>query len=91
MNARVVYAAANGKGPDALATISTLFREPRGTFLQDVAYPVQRLEVMLKRGPAEQSDFGDVGGTSSRHASFTFYRFDHGGFFPTHVRTGASA
>ena len=60
-------------------------------FSSDVAHPVQRLQVVLERRPAEQADLRDVRRAQARHAALAFDRFDHRRLFAADVGAGAAA
>ena len=62
-----------------------------GAALEQLAHPVQRLEVVLQRRPAEQADLRHVGRAQPRHAALAFDRFDHRGLFAADVGAGAAA
>ena len=62
-----------------------------GALLDDVADPVQRLDVLLERRAAEQADLRDVRRAVARQPALALDRFDHRGFFAADVGAGAAA
>ena len=61
-----------------------------GPLLDDVAHPVERLEVVLQRGPAEQADLRDVGRAHARFAALALDALDHRGLLAADVGAGAA-
>ena len=90
VDAGLVHAAGHRERAQALATVATLAREPRGTLLEDVADPVQRLHVVLERRAAEQPDLRDVRRAQARLAALALDRLDHRGLFAADVRARAA-
>ena len=66
-------------------------REPGAALLEQLADPVQRLEVVLERRQSEQADLRDVRRAQARHAALAFDRFDHRRLFAADVGAGAAA
>src|SRR3954468_18102933 len=77
MHAGIVDAARNRKRAQALAAVPALLRKPRRALFDDVAYPVERLHVVLERGPPEETDLRDVRRPKPRHSPLALDRFDH--------------
>jgi hypothetical protein len=69
----------------ALAPVGAEAGEPARALFHDIAHPVEGLEVVLQRGPAEQPDLGDVGRAHARLAAFAFDALDHRGLFAADV------
>src|SRR6266566_391977 len=65
--------------------------EPLRALLDDVAHPVERLDVLLERRAAEQTDLRHVRRAMPGQAALALDRFDHRGFFAADVRAGAAA
>ena len=65
--------------------------EPRRALLDDVADPVERLDILFERRAAEQADLRHVRRAMARQAALAFDRFDHRGFFAADVGAGAAA
>ena len=65
--------------------------EPGAALLEQLANPVQRLEVVLQRRPPEQPHLRDVRRAKARQAALAFDRFDHRRLFAADVRPGAAA
>ena len=65
--------------------------EPGRALFEDVAHPVQRLHVVLERGPAEQAHLRDVRRAQARHAALALDRFDHRRFFAADIGARAAA
>src|SRR6516165_9079211 len=66
-------------------------RRPLRAFLDDVAHPVERLDVLLERRAAEQTDLRHVRRAMAGQAALALDRFDHRGFFAADVSAGAAA
>src|SRR6185369_6943362 len=62
-----------------------------GAFFENVADPVQRFHVVLKRGPPEEPDLRDVRRTKPRHPTLALDRLDHCRLFTTDVGACAAA
>ncbi len=58
--------------------------------LDDVAHPVQRLDVLLERRAAEQADLRDVRRAMARQAALAFDRLDHRRLFAADIGAGAA-
>ena len=89
--AGLFHAAAHREGAQALAAVAAVRGEPVGAFFQDFAHPVQRLHVVLERGPVEKPDLGDVGRAQPRHAALALDRLDHRRFLAADVGARAAA
>ena len=83
-------AARHRERAQALAAVPAVRGEPVAALLEDLAHPVQRLEVVLQRRPAEQADLRDVRRAQPRHAALAFDRFDHRRLFAADVGAGAA-
>src|SRR5580704_6390293 len=81
--------ATDGEGTKPLASVSALAGEPCGAVFNNAPYPVQRLHVVLERGPAKQANLRHVRRTQSRFAAFALDRFDHRRLFTADIRAGA--
>src|SRR5262249_31136545 len=90
LDAGVLDAARHREAAKSLALVAALRRHPLGAFLDDVADPEQRLDVLLERWAAEQADLGNVRRTMARQAALTFDRFDHRRLFAADVGAGAA-
>ena len=86
-----LHPAGDRERAQALAAVAAVRGEPLAALLEDVAHPVQRLEVVLQRRPAEQADLRDVGRAQARHAALAFDRLDHRRLFAADVGAGAAA
>src|SRR2546427_386733 len=64
--------------------------EPPRALLHDVAHPVERLDVLLEGGAAEQADLCDVRRAVPGEPALALDRFDHRGFFAADIRAGAA-
>src|SRR6185503_19122538 len=84
-------ASADGEGSHTLPPVAALAGKPSGAFFEDVAHPVQRLHIVLERGPAEQADLRDVGRAQTWLAALALYGFDHRRLFAANVGAGASS
>ena len=87
----LLHAAGDREAAEALALAAALRGEPVRALLDDVADPVQRLDVLLERRAAEQADLRDVRRAMARQAALALDRFDHRGFFAADVGAGAAA
>src|ERR1019366_3552537 len=71
--------------------MAALRSEPRCTFVEDLAHPEKRLEVMLECRPPEQSDLSDIRRAQARHAALALDRFDHRRLFAADIGARAPA
>ena len=90
VHAGLLDAARDRERAQALAAVAAVPANQSRALLEDVAHPVQRLEVVLQRRPAEQPDLRDVGRAQPRHAALAFDRFDHRRLFAADVGAGAA-
>src|SRR5436190_2080792 len=74
-----------------LAPIAALAGEPLRPFLDDVAHPVERLDVVAEGRAAEQANLGGEGRPLPRQASLALDAFEHRRFFAANVGAGAPA
>ena len=91
VHARLLDAAAHRERAQPLAAVAALAGEPLRPLLEDVAHPVQRLHVVLERGPAEQADLGHIRRPQARLAALALDRLDHRGLFAADVGAGAAS
>src|SRR6185436_16884862 len=89
--AGLLHPAGNRERPKALALASPMRGEPGGALLDDVAHPVHRLDVLLERRAAEQSDLRNVRRAVARQAALALDRLDHRGLFAADIGPGAAA
>ena len=90
-HAGLLDAAGDREAAQALALAPAVRGEPGGALLDDVAHPVQRLDILLERRAAEQADLRDVRRAMARQAALALDRFDHRGFFAADIGAGAAA
>ncbi len=90
VHARLLHPSAHRERPQPLAAVAAVAGEPLGPVLEDGAHPVQRLHVVLERGPAEEADLGDVGRPQARLAALALDRLDHRRLFAADVGAGAA-
>ena len=90
LHAGILDAARHREAAEALVAFLALRGEPCRAALDDVAHPVQRLDVLLERRTAEQADLRNVRRTVPRQAALAFDRFDHRGFFAADVGARAA-
>lgn len=64
---------------------------PPGPLLDDVAHPVERLDILDEGRAAEQADLGDIGRPVARHGALALDQFDHRQFFAADISPGAAA
>ena len=91
LDAGILDPAGHRKAAEALALVAALRGEPGHAFLDDVAHPEQRLDVLLERRAAEQADLRDIGRAMARQAALALDRFDHRRFFAADISAGAAA
>ena len=89
-HARLLDAAGDREAAETLALMAALRGHPVGALLDDVAHPVQRLDVLLERRAAEQADLRDIRRAVARQAALALDRFDHRRFFAADVGAGAA-
>src|SRR5271163_898676 len=70
--------------------MAALRGDPSGAFFDNVADPVQRLDILFERRAAEQANLGDVRRAMARQAALALDRFDHRGFFAADISAGAA-
>ena len=90
LDAGVLHPAADAERAQALAPVAAKSAEPGSALFDDVAYPVQGLEIVFQRGPPEQSDLRDIRGAHTRLAAFAFDALDHRRLFATDIGTRAA-
>jgi hypothetical protein len=89
-DAGLLHAAGDREAAQSPALAPAMRAEPTGALLDDVAHPVERLDVLLQRRPAEQADLRHVRRAVARQAAFAFDRFDHRRFFAADISAGAA-
>src|SRR5206468_2834306 len=82
---------AHRKRAQALATVAPVRGEPVGAALEYLAYPVQRLHVVLQGRPTEEAHLRDVRRAQPRHAALALDRLDHRRFLAADVGARAAA
>src|SRR4029079_479326 len=87
----LLHAAGDREAAEPLALAAALRGHPPGALLDDVAQPIERLDVLLQGRTAEQSDLRDVGRAMARQSALALDRFDHRGLFTADVGAGAAA
>ena len=90
-DARFPDAAGDREAAQPLALAPAMRGEPPRALLHDVAHPVERLDVLLEGGAAEQADLCDVRRAVPGEPALALDRFDHRGFFAADISTGAAA
>ncbi len=85
-----LHPAADAEGTQPLAAIQPKAAEPGRATLDDIAHPIQGLEVVFECGASEQTDFSDVGRTHTRFAALAFDALDHRRLFAADIRPGAA-
>src|SRR5580704_10546408 len=75
----------------ALAATPAMRGEPVGALLDDVAHPVERLDVLLQRRAAEEPHLRHIGRAMAGQAALALDRLDHRGFFAADIGAGAAA
>ena len=69
-DARLLHTARHREGAEAPALAPPLAGEPFGAALDDVAHPIERLDVLLERRTAEQADLPLDFGTLEKYGCF---------------------
>ena len=90
-HARILDAAGHRETAEAFALMAALRRDPLRASLDDVAHPIERLDILFERRAAEQADLRDVRRAMPRQAALAFDRFDHRQFFAADISAGAAA
>src|SRR5688572_23170350 len=70
--------------------VAPLLREPLGPFLQDVANPPERLDILVQRRAAEDADLRDVRRPVAWDTALAFDALDHRALFAADVRACAA-
>src|SRR6185437_15000610 len=68
-----------------------LAREPLRPLLDDVAHPVERLDIVDQRRPAEQADLRRERRLVARQATLAFDALQHRRFLAADISAGAAA
>src|SRR6185503_5724865 len=68
-HARLFHAAGHREAAEALALLAALAGHPGRALLDNVAHPIERLDVLLERRTAEQADLRDVRRAVARQAA----------------------
>src|ERR1700734_3970483 len=90
-HARILDPAGHRKAAEAFALMAALRRDPLRASLDDVADPIERLDILLEGRAAEQADLRHVRRAMPRQAALAFDRFDYRRFFTADISAGAAA
>src|SRR5262249_21026602 len=77
------------EGPQSIAPVAALAGEPLRAFLDDVAHPEERLDIVAQGRTPEQSDLGRKRRSLSRESALPFDALEHRRFFPAGIGAGA--
>src|SRR5262245_43879307 len=91
MDAGLLDSPADRERSEAFSAVAAKAGKPVRALINNVAYPVQRLHVVLERRPVEQADLRHIRRTQTRLAALPLDRLDHRGFFAANVRASAAA
>ncbi len=90
VHARPLHPSADRPEADALALAAASRREGLAAALEDLAVPVQRLDVVDQRGPAEHAELRGERRTQPRLAATTLDRLDQARLLAADVRARAA-
>ena len=90
LDARPAHPPADAEAAQALAATPAECGKPGRAALDDVAHPIQRLEVVGQRGPAKQPTLGNVGRAQPGLAAPALDAFKHGRLFTADVGAGTA-
>src|SRR3984893_18536536 len=79
------------EGPQPIAPVAALAGEPVRAFLDDVAHPEERLDVVAQGRPPEQSDLGRERRPLPRESALAFDALEHRRFFAADIGARAAA
>ena len=91
LHAGVLDAARDREAAQAVALVAAIALPPVGALLDDVAHPVQRLDVVDQRRQAEQADLERIRRLVPRQAALALDAFEQRGFLAADVGAGAAA
>src|SRR6516225_10591756 len=91
LDPRVLDAPGHREGAAAIAAIATLPSEPLGALLDDVADPVEGLDVVDQSRPAKEPDLRWEGRLVARETALAFNALEHRRFVAADIGTGTAA
>src|SRR5262245_50158565 len=91
LDARILHTARHGEAAEALAFMAALRSHPFGALLDDVAYPVHRLDVLLERWTSKKTNLRNVRRAMTGQPTLAFDRFDHRRLFTADIGAGAAS
>ena len=91
LDARLLDPARDRVAPHPLVAVAALAGEPIGPLLDDVANPVNGLDIVDQGRTAEQPDLGGVGRAVAGQAAFALEALEHRRFLAADIGAGATA
>ena len=91
LDARLLHPARDRIAAQALAAVAPLRGEPLRSLLDDVAHPVEGLDVVDQGRPAEQADLSGIGRPVPRQAALALDALEHRGLLAADVGAGTPA
>src|SRR6266566_100861 len=91
LDPRITHPPGNREGAQPLAPVAALARKPLGTLLDDVAHPIEGLDVVAQGRSSEEPDLRRKGWSLPRQTALALDAFEHRRFFTADVGTGAAA
>src|SRR5438105_11235458 len=91
LDPRIAHPPGYREGTQAFAPVAALAGEPLWPPLDDVAHPVEGLDVVAEGRPAEQSNLGGEGRPLPRQTALALDAFEHRRFFAANIGARAPA
>ena len=91
LDPRVAHPSRHREGAQPLAPVAALAGEPLGALLDDVADPVEGLDIVAQGRPAEEPDLRREGRPLPRQAALALDAFEHRRFLAADIGAGAAA
>src|SRR5690606_827440 len=91
LDARLAHAARDGIAAQPGAAIAAVALPPIGPLLQEIAHPVERLNVVDQRWLAEEADLERIGRLVARIAALALDALQKRGFLAADIGAGTAA
>src|SRR5206468_2228271 len=90
LDAGILDAARYREAARPFAAAAALIGEPVRSLLDDVAHPIERLDIVDERRAAEEPDLRGVGGLVARQSTLAFDAFEHRRFLAADISAGSA-
>ena len=91
LDPRIAHPAGHREGAQPFAPVAALAGEPLRPFLDDVAHPVEGLDIVAQRRPAKEPDLRREGRPLPRQPALALDAFEHRRLFAADIGAGAAA